>query len=344
MHVKDIYKPAKFISFYFSATHSFLAILFLLNYNTKFMKAKVSIIGAGNVGATTAQLIAYAGFADVVLFDIAEGMPQGKALDIAESCPLWNSSVSITGTNTYADTAHSDVIVITAGFPRKPGMSRDDLLHANADVINKVTLETSRLSPESVIIVVTNPMDVMAQIAWKISGFSSKKVIGMGGVLDSSRFRSFVSMELGVSPEDVEAMVLGGHGDQMVPLPRFTTVKGTPITELLNISKIDEIIQRTKNGGAEIVSLLKTGSAYYAPAASSCQMVKAILFDEKRVLPCSVYLNGEYGISDLFVGVPVVLGKGGVQRIIELKLSDDEITQLNKSASSVKTLVKKAVL
>ena len=305
------------------------------------MRAKVSIIGAGNVGATTAQLIVYAGFADVVLFDIAEGMPQGKALDIAESCPLWNSSVSITGTNTYADTAHSDVIVITAGFPRKPGMNRDDLLHANADVIKKVTLETSRLSPESVIIVVTNPMDVMAQIAWKISGFSSKKVIGMGGVLDSSRFRTFVSMELGVSPEDVEAMVLGGHGDQMVPLPRFTTVKGMPITELLNKSKIDEIIQRTKNGGAEIVKLLKTGSAYYAPAASSCQMVKAILFDEKRVLPCSAYLDGEFGIKDVFVGVPVILGKNGVEKIVEFELTDKEDTLFHKSASAVKILVEK---
>ena len=305
------------------------------------MRAKVSIIGAGNVGATTAQLIVYAGFADVVLFDIAEGMPQGKALDIAESCPLWNSSVSITGTNTYADTAHSDVIVITAGFPRKPGMNRDDLLHANADVIKKVTLETSRLSPESVIIVVTNPMDVMAQIAWKISGFSSKKVIGMGGVLDSSRFRTFVSMELGVSPEDVEAMVLGGHGDQMVPLPRFTTVKGMPITELLNESKIYEIIQRTKNGGAEIVSLLKTGSAYYAPAAASCQMVKAIILDEKRVLPCSAYLDGEFGIKDVFVGVPVMLGENGIEKIVEFKLTDKEETLFHKSASAVKILVEK---
>lgn len=330
--------------FYLSAARSFLAILFFLIYNIKLMKAKVSIIGAGNVGATTAQLIAYAGFADVVLFDIAEGMPQGKALDIAESCPLWNSSVSITGTNTYADTANSDIIVITAGFPRKPGMSRDDLLHANAEVIKKVTLETSRLSPESVIMVVTNPMDVMAQIAWKISGFSSHKVIGMGGVLDSSRFRTFVAMELGVSPVDVEAMVLGGHGDQMVPMPRFTTVKGIPIAELLDKSKIDEIIQRTKNGGAEIVSLLKTGSAYYAPAASSCQMVQAIIFDERRVLPCSAYLNGEYGISGIFVGVPVVLGQGGVKRIIELKLMDEEISRLVKSASSVRTMVEKAVL
>jgi malate dehydrogenase len=308
------------------------------------MKAKVSIIGAGNVGATTAQLIAYAGFADVVLFDIAEGIPQGKALDLAEACPLWNSSISVTGTNTYADTAHSDVIVITAGFPRKPGMSRDDLLHANAEVIRTVTLETSKLSPESVIIVVTNPMDVMAQIALKISGFSPSKVIGMGGVLDSSRLRTFISMELGVSPEDVEAIVLGGHGDQMVPLPRFTTVKGIPIAELLDKNKIDEIMHRTRNGGAEIVGLLKTGSAYYAPAAASCQMVKSIVLNERRTLPCSTYLNGEYGISDLYVGVPVVLGKGGVQRIIELKLKDDEIALLNKSASAVKALVEKAVL
>ena len=305
------------------------------------MKAKVSIIGAGNVGATTAQLIAYAGFADVVLFDITEGMPQGKALDIAEACPLWNSSVSITGTNTYADTINSDVIVITAGFPRKPGMSRDDLLHANADVIKKVTLETSRLSPESVIIVVTNPMDVMAQIAMKISGFSPNRVIGMGGVLDSSRFRTFVSMELGVSPEDVEAMVLGGHGDQMVPMPRFTTVKGMPITELLNENIIDEIIHRTKNGGAEIVSLLKTGSAYYAPAASSCQMVKAIIYDEKRVLPCSAYLDGEFGINDVFVGVPVMLGKNGVEKIMEFRLTETEEALFHKSASAVKILVEK---
>ncbi|PKL51656.1 MAG: malate dehydrogenase [Nitrospira bacterium HGW-Nitrospira-1] len=308
------------------------------------MKAKVSIIGAGNVGAATAQMIAYAGFADVVLFDIADGVPQGKALDIAEACPLWNSSASVTGTNMYADTAHSDVIVITAGFPRKPGMSRDDLLHANAEVIKNVTFETSKLSPESIIIVVTNPMDVMAQTAWKISGFSAKKVIGMGGILDSARLRTFISIELGVSPEDIEAIVLGGHGDQMVPLPRFTTVKGIPITELLDRNKIDGIMRRTRHGGAEIVSLLKTGSAYYAPAAASVQMVKSIILDEKRTLPCSTYLNGEYGISDLFVGVPVVLGHGGVQRIIELELSDEERKQLNKSALAVQTLVKKAAL
>jgi len=308
------------------------------------MKAKISIIGAGNVGATTAQLIAYAGFADVVLYDIAEGMPQGKALDIAEACPLWNSSVSVTGTNEYVDTAHSDVVVITAGFPRKPGMSRDDLLNANAEVIKGVTSEISKLSPESVIIVVTNPMDVMAHIAWKISGFSSKKVIGMGGVLDCARLRTFISLEMGVSPEDVEAIILGGHGDQMVPMPRFTTVKGIPITELLDKNRIDEIMLRAKNGGAEIVSLLKTGSAYYAPAAATCQMVKSIILDERRTLPCSAYLDGEYGVSGLFVGVPVVLGSDGVHRIVELGLTDEERVQLNGSASSVKTLVEKVLI
>lgn len=340
--------PVKFTKIHFFFIHRSnifsLAIPDRLIYNIFLMKAKVSVIGAGNVGATTAQLIAYAGFADVVLFDIAEGMPQGKALDISEACPLWNSSVSVTGTNSFADTAHSDVIVITAGFPRKPGMSRDDLLHANADVIKNVTAETSRRSPDSVIIVVTNPMDVMAHTAWKISGFSSKKVIGMGGVLDSARLRTFISMELGVSSEDVETVVFGGHGDQMVPLPRFTTVKGIPVTELLDLSKIDEIMQRTKNGGAEIVALLKTGSAYYAPAAASCQMVKAIVLDEKRALPCSSYLNGEYGISDLYVGVPAVLGHGGVQRIIELELNDEERTQLQNSALAVRTLIEKITI
>ena len=305
------------------------------------MKAKVSVIGAGNVGATTAQLIAHAGFADVVLFDIAEGIPQGKALDILESCPLWESSSSVTGTNTYADTANSDVMVITAGFPRKPGMSRDDLLHANADVMKKVASEISRFSPKSIIIVVTNPMDVMAQIVWKLSGFSTKKVIGMGGVLDSSRLRTFVSLELGVSPRDVEALVLGGHGDQMVPFPRFTTVKGIPITELLDKQKIADIIHRTKNGGAEIVSMLKSGSAYYAPAAATCQMVKSIVFNERRTLPCSAYLDGEFGVKDIFVGVPVILGRNGIERILEFSLFDDEKILLHKSASAVKILVER---
>ena len=305
------------------------------------MKAKVSIIGAGNVGATTAQLVAYAGFADVVLFDIAEGIPQGKALDLAEACPLWNSSASVVGTNNYDDTADSDVVVITAGFPRKPGMSRDDLLHANAEVIHNVSSEIAKLSPHSVIIVVTNPMDIMAHIAWKVSGFTPQKVLGMGGILDASRFRAFIAMEMNVSPEDVEAVVLGGHGDQMVPMPRFTTIKGIPITELLDKDKIEKLIERTRHGGAEIVGLLKTGSAFYAPAASCFQMVKSILLDEKRPLPCSTYLNGEFGITNLFVGVPVILGKSGVERILEIELTKKEKEMLDKSASSVKIMIEK---
>lgn len=306
------------------------------------MKSKVTIIGAGNVGATAAQLIASQGIADVVIFDIMEGMPQGKALDILEACPLWNSSASVQGTNSYDDTANSDIVVITAGFPRKPGMSRDDLLHANAGVIKNVVRETSLRSPNSIIIVVTNPMDVMSFIAWDVSCFHPHKVIGMGGVLDSSRFRTFVSQALNVSPEDVEALVLGGHGDQMVPMPRFTTVKGIPIIELLTREQINELIHRTRNGGAEIVSLLKTGSAYYAPAASVFQMVKAILLNEKRILPCSAYLNGEYDIKNLFVGVPVVLGRNGVEKIVEIDLTKKEKTEFQKSASSVRIMVGKA--
>lgn len=308
------------------------------------MKAKVSIIGAGNVGATTAQLVLQSGIADVVLFDINEGVPQGKALDLAEASPLWNISSLITGTNIIADTANSDIVVVTAGFPRKPGMSRDDLLHANAEVVRNVVKETSKISPDSIFIIVTNPMDVMTNIALKVSGFTPHRVMGMGGILDASRFRAFISMEMGVSPEDVEAIVLGGHGDLMVPLPRFTTVKGIPIPELMSQNRINDLVQRTRNGGAEIVALLKTGSAYYAPAASVFQMVKAIVLNEKRILPCAAYLNGEYGISDLFVGVPVVLGKGGVQRIIELKLNDEERTQFNNSASSVKKMIEKAII
>ena len=303
------------------------------------MKAKVSIIGAGNVGATTAQLVFQSGMADVVLFDIAEGIPQGKALDLAEAAPIWNVSSSIKGTNDFSDTKGSDIIVVTAGLPRKPGMSRDDLLYANADVIKKVVSETSKLSPDGIFIIVTNPMDVMAQIAWKISGFPLARVIGMGGILDAARFRTFISFELGISPEDIETMVLGGHGDFMVPLPQYTKVKGVPIADFLAQERIDEIIHRTRNGGAEIVSLLKSGSAYYAPAASTLQMVKSILFDEKRLLPCSACLTGEYGISDLFVGVPVILGKNGVERIIELKLTEDETTQFNSSVILVKTMI-----
>jgi malate dehydrogenase len=303
------------------------------------MKTRITVIGAGNVGATTAELIARDGLADIVLFDIFEGIAKGKALDMTEACPLWNSSSTVTGTSNFEETAESDIIVITAGFPRKPGMSRDDLLHANADVIKSVTAGTVKHSPDSIIIVVTNPMDVMAYTAMQVSGFSGQRVIGMGGVLDSSRFRAFVAMELGVSAEDVEALVLGGHGDQMVPLPRFTTVKGIPIPELASNDRIEHLIERTRNGGAEIVGLLKTGSAYYAPAAAAVQMVKSILLDEKRLLPCSAYLDGQYGVSGIFLGVPVIMGKNGVEKIVELHLTEEEIFMFNKSASAVRGMI-----
>jgi malate dehydrogenase len=288
-------------------------------------------------------LILQSGLADVVLYDIMQGVPQGKALDLREATPLWGVSSQSNGTNDLADTAGSDIIVITAGLPRKPGMSRDDLLYANREIITKVVGEASALSPDSIFIIVTNPMDVMTQVAWKVSGFPPHKVMGMGGILDSSRFRTFISMELGVSPEDVEAVVLGGHGDLMVPLPRFTTVKGMALPELLDRKRIEELIQRTRNGGAEIVALLKTGSAYYAPAASVFQMVKAVLLDEKRVCPCAAYLQGEYGISGFFVGVPVILGKKGVEKIIEIKLTDEEKIEFDKSAASVKELLARAL-
>ena len=305
------------------------------------MKKKTAIIGAGNVGATTAQLIVQSGFADVVLFDIVEGMPQGKALDLAESCSLWNSSSKIIGTNSYSDTSGSDIVVITAGLARKPGMSRNDLLHANANIVRKSCIEVAKMSPHSIIIVVTNPMDVMAQLAWKTTEFSCKRVIGMGGILDASRLSTFLAWELDVCPEEVEAIVMGGHGDDMVPLPRFTTVKGIPLPELLPKKKIDKLIERTRNGGAEIVSLLKSGSAYYAPATSTFQMVKSILLDEKRMLPCAAYLNGEYGMKDIYMGVPVILGKEGVEKIIEVKLTREEKMQFRKSALSVKKFIKK---
>ncbi|MBI4684831.1 MAG: malate dehydrogenase [Nitrospirae bacterium] len=307
------------------------------------MRKKVSIIGSGNVGASAAQLLAHSGISDVVLFDVVDGIPQGKALDIAEACPLYNSSSSVKGTNSYSDTKDSDIVVITAGFPRKPGMSRDDLLHANADVVKTAATNIAKTSPDSIIIVVTNPMDVMAHLTWKTTEFSCRRVMGMGGVLDSARLRTFISYELNVSPEDIEAVVLGGHGDQMVPMPRFTTVKGISITELLKKTIIESLIQRTRNGGAEIVSLLKTGSAYYAPAAAAFQMVKSILLDEKRVLPCAAYLNGEYGMKDIYVGVPVILGKDGVERVIDLKLTKEEKLQFRESCSSVRKLIKKVI-
>lgn len=305
------------------------------------MRNRVSIIGAGNVGAATAQLTVQSGIADVVLFDIVEGMPQGKALDLAEACPLWNSSSSIRGTNDYADTAGSDIVVITAGLARKPGMSRGDLLHANADIVRATCVEIPKTSPDAILIVVTNPMDVMAQLAWKTTEFSCRRVMGMGGVLDASRLSAFLSWELRVSPEDIEALVLGGHGDDMVSLPRFTTVKGVPLTELLPKKKISSLIERTKNGGAEIVSLLKSGSAYFAPAASTFQMIKSILLDERRMLPCAALLNGEYSVKDIYMGVPAILGRDGIERIVEVKLTKEEKKQFRKSCTSVIKLIKK---
>jgi len=305
------------------------------------MRKKVSIIGSGNVGASTAQLAAYDGIADVVLYDIIEGVPQGKALDIAEACPLYNSSVSVRGTNSFDDTAHSDVVVITAGFARKPGMNRDDLAVTNAEIVKGVVAEAVKRSPDAVLIVVTNPMDTMAQLALKVSGFNARKVVGMGGILDSARFRTFVAGELGVSPSDVEALVMGGHGDQMVPMPRFTTVKGISITKLIPEEKINLLIDRTRQGGAEIVSLLKTGSAFYAPAAAVNQMIRTVILDEKRVLPCSAYLEGQYGTHDVCIGVPVILGSSGIGKIIELELEDREREYFDNSAAAVRALGKR---
>ncbi len=303
------------------------------------MKNKVSIIGAGNVGASIAQLIALEGIADIVLFDIIEGLPQGKAIDLAEACPLWGSSSHIVGTNDYRDTEGSTVVVIAAGSARKAGMSRDDLLDINASVIKSASKEIAAYSPDSIIIVVTNPMDVMAQLAWKTTRFPPERVMGMGSILDSARFRTFIAWELGISPDSVEALVLGGHGDQMVPLPRHTTVSGIPITELLSHERIHSLISRTRNGGAEVVSLLKTGSAYYAPAASTFQMSKAILFDEKCLLPAACYLNGEYGAEGVYVGVPVILGKDGVEKVIEVNLNEQEKKDFEHSVDAVRKLL-----
>ncbi len=305
------------------------------------MKKKVCIFGAGNVGASLAQLTVFHSICDTVLFDIAEGLAEGKALDLAEACPLYGSSARITGTSDFHDTEESDIIVITAGFARKPGMSRDDLLSANAEVVQAISEKASRYSPEAIIIVVTNPMDVMAQLSWKTSGFPHQRVMGMGGILDSARFRTFVAWEIGVSPAVVEALVLGGHGDQMVPMPRFTTVRGIPITELITEERIHALIDRTRKGGAEIVSFLKTASAYYAPAASAYQMIKAVLFDERCLLPAACYLDGEYGQRGIYVGVPIILGSKGVERIIELPLNDQEKRDLEHSVQSVRALLAK---
>ncbi|MBF0345418.1 MAG: malate dehydrogenase [Nitrospirae bacterium] len=305
------------------------------------MRKKVTIIGAGHVGASTAQLLTYEDMADVVLFDVVEGMPQGKALDLSEACPLYRSSVSITGTNDMADIKGSDVVVITAGIARRPGMSRDDLLNTNANILNGISADVARFCPDCVVIVVTNPMDVMAQLVWRKSGLAKERVMGMGAILDSARFRTFVAWQLKVSPEAVEALTLGGHGDQMVPMPRFTTVKGVSITELLPEDVIKQLVERTRNGGAEVVSLLKTGSAYYAPAASTVQMIKAVLFDEKQVLSAACLLEGQYGVDGVYTGVPAVLGKGGVEKIIELDLNAQERSDFQYSVNAVRGLLEK---
>ncbi len=304
-------------------------------------RRKVTVIGAGNVGATTAQQIIETGLADVVLVDIVEGLPQGKALDLIEAAPVVGYDVRITGTNDYADTAGSRIIVVTSGLARQPGMSRDDLTAKNAGIVESVVKQAVSVSPDAILIVVTNPLDVMCHVALKASGFPKHRVIGMAGVLDSARFRAFIAEELEVSVRDVRAFVLGGHGDTMVPLPRFSTVGGVPITELMPAHRIEALVDRTRNGGAEVVALLKTGSAFYAPAASVVEMVEAILRDRRRILPCAAFLEGEYGIDGLFVGVPVVLGHEGIEKIIEITLTDEERDALLKSAGAVRSQVEK---
>jgi malate dehydrogenase len=302
---------------------------------------KVTVIGAGNVGATTAQRIAETGLADVVLLDIVEGLPQGKGLDLAEAAPVVGHDARITGTNDYAATAGSTIIVVTSGLARQPGMSRDDLLAKNAGIVKSVVEQAARHSPHAILIVVTNPLDAMCHVAMKASGYPRERVIGMAGVLDSARFRTFIAEELGVSVADTHAFVLGGHGDTMVPLARYSTVAGIPITELLSKERIEALETRTRNGGAEVVALLKTGSAFYAPAAAVAEMVDSILLDRRRVLPCAVLLDGEYGTKGLFVGVPVVLGEHGMERVIEIKLTADEQRAFDASAASVRELVDK---
>jgi malate dehydrogenase len=303
------------------------------------MRHKATIVGSGNVGATAAHWIASKELADIVLIDIVEGIPQGKGLDLLEAMPIEKRDSNIIGTNDYADTANSDIVVITAGIPRKPGMSRDDLLNTNHKIMNDVVGKIVRYSPNCILIIVSNPLDAMAQAAYKMSGFPRERVIGMAGVLDSARFRTFIAQELKVSVENVTAFVLGGHGDTMVPLPRYSTVAGIPITELMDQATLERIVQRTRDGGAEIVKHLKTGSAYYAPSAAVTEMVEAILKDKKKILPCAAYLNGEYGIHGLFVGVPVKLGAKGIEQIIEIKLTPDEKAALDKSVAAVKELI-----
>jgi malate dehydrogenase len=308
------------------------------------MRPKITVVGAGNVGASVAQYLVEKELGDVVLVDVIEGIPQGKALDLAQAGPIHGYDATLVGSNGYDDTTNSDVVVITAGLARKPGMTRDDLLFKNAEIVGGVVDQVVARSPNAILVLVTNPLDAMVQLAWKKSGFPARRVIGMAGVLDSARFRTFIAWELGVSVENVSAFVLGGHGDTMVPLPRYSTVAGIPITELLSPDKVKALCDRTANGGGEIVALFKTGSAYYAPAASTVEMVEAILKDKKKILPCAAYLEGQYGVRGLYVGVPVKLGRTGVEQIIEIKLTPDENAAFQKSVGAVRELVDKLKL
>src|SRR3954467_13994960 len=302
-------------------------------------RRKITVVGAGNVGATCAQRLAERDYADIVLVDIVEGMPQGKALDLNQSGPVVGYEPSVVGTNTYDETSGSDIVVITSGLPRKPGMSRDDLLAANREIVGGVTKEVSQRSPDAIIICVTNPLDAMCHVALELSGFPRQRVVGMAGILDSARFRTFLAWELGVSGRDVTGFVLGGHGDTMVPITSYTNVAGIPVSQKIDGARLEEIVQRTRDGGAEVVKLLKAGSAYYAPSAAVVEMVDSIVFDQKRVLPCAAYLTGEFGLNGIFMGVPCRLGAGGLEEIIKLNLTDDEQAQLNRSAEAVRELV-----
>jgi malate dehydrogenase len=303
------------------------------------MRKKITVIGAGHVGETTAHLLALKELGDVVITDIVESMPQGKGLDLLEAGPVSGYNSFIKGTNSYEDMKGSDIVIITAGVPRKPGMSRDDLLNINMGIIKDVVVNVKKYCKNAILIVITNPLDAMTYAAWKLSGFPKNRVFGMAGVLDQARFSAFISMELNVSIENITAMVLGGHGDDMVPLPRYTTVAGVPITDLMSKEQIDKLVDRTRKGGGEIVALLKTGSAYYAPAASAVEMVDAILKDKKKILPCCTLLEGEYGVNGLYVGVPAKIGAKGIEEVIQLKLTEDEKKMLDKSVGAVKTLV-----
>ncbi len=301
--------------------------------------SKVTVVGAGNVGGTTAQRLAERNYADVVLVDIVEGLPQGKALDILESGPVIGFDSNVIGTNGYEESAGSEIVVITSGSPRKPGMSRDDLLRTNQNIVQSVTEEVVKHSPEAILVMVANPLDAMCHVAFEVSGFPRERVVGMAGVLDTARYRTFIAQELEVSVRDVFALVLGGHGDTMVPLPSMATVGGVAITELLPEDRVEDIVERTRNGGAEIVQLLQSGSAFYAPSAAVIEMIDSILLDQKRILPCAAHLQGEYGIDDLFVGVPVKLGASGVEEIVELDLRENELQDLRSSAGAVRELV-----